>query len=63
MTVEDIPGVGRIGVMLDSQGAALGLMRAATGDDPVAGMPGEVVLLGDAQREGFRRPRRSSTRR
>lgn len=38
--VEDIPGVGRIGVLLDPQGAALGLMRAATGDDPSAGMPG-----------------------
>lgn len=41
---EDIPGVGRIGILMDPQGAVLGIMRAATGDGPAPGMPGPATF-------------------
>ena len=44
LMAEDIPGVGRIGVVMDPQGAAIGLMRGATGDGPAPGMPGVGVF-------------------
>jgi len=44
LMADDVPGVGRIGCVMDPQGAAIGLMRAATGDGPAPGMPGVGVF-------------------